>query len=957
MPKAVPQDVPKEPKSSSLAKAASASAAADAQQNNAEHLDSGTTAGSKHSPSQQKQKSDNKRKICSTHECNNVAVKNGVCKRHGAKKPVGHDIKTITIPANQANDLLGIVVEFNEQKFKGALVSGIDNEVCRFRDQIDVGDRIISNNGKMVKCAQDLKPVTGVGERRFQVITAAASAAIQAGKPPPNRGKLRKATAKMDAEAAQQASLLALVHPLSQLPTLASVMKDQVINQVATYMVQRNVPSLANWSVDQAEFFIAATRDFPFLKDVVWENECKKVRDNAMAATAQYSKMQQQAAVTSNPSLEEGFVHWLKRHSTKPKPKYDFSKGEKKRQEQYKKARKEKRDADNAAEALKTMANGEEASPTKPKPKRRKIEVVVGNPYERKFIRTTAKGRRSSVSRRAATEGVEVAEEEDTPAKESGERANDGEDNTISTPASGSATKQTVDDMEAEEDDDSEQSSRKILMKSDDEDDDEKEDGDVNDDSSEEWKPSTASEEWKPKTYNKITFKERVNLCHAFKAEYGHLNIQTAKNDYGLASWAKTMRRNYRIFLSGGEGISPARLRKYGYELEILEEIGFDFGSPDNDEGQETNNNEATEGLSPTNPNNVSNRRIWEYRIEQCRQFKGANNDQMNIPNHDKVLGMFASRMRSLYTDRLDGSRVLTDIEKEKVRILLELGFCFDGNFDANLERFREYKQRTGKSKVPSLHTPGIDKELINWARTIRYDNNRMNRGEKSQYLTSDRLRKLVRVGFDFGDPPKKQAPWEEMFEKLSSYRMEHGKDPPVSNEELGYWVSMQRAAYLRKADGYLKHNMSDEREEKLRSIGFVFRAGRRPTEADKDRLRAGKKKSFDDRLAEFIAWKEEHGHPYVPRDGGEDHHLGKWVARVRMAYKNYKAGSTKKSKYGTLTAEQALALTQAGFAFDASHRWTKSTVKQTDDDQESEEQNVPEWRNYEHEHHADPFV
>ncbi len=548
MPKAVPQDVLKEPKSSSPAKAASASAAADAQQNNAvQHLDSGTTAGSKHSPSQQKQKSDNKMKICSTHECNNVAVKNGVCKRHGAKEPVGHDIKTIIIPANQANDLLGIVVEFNEHKFKGALVSGIDNEVCRFRDQIDVGDRIITNNGKMVKCAKDLKALTGVGERRFQVITAAASAAIQAGKPPPNRGKLRKTTAKMDAEATQQASLLALVHPLSQLPTLATFMKDQVINQVATYMVQRNIPSLANWSVDQAEFFIAATRDFPFLKDVAWENECKKVRDNAMAATAQYSKMQQQAAATSNPSLEEGFVHWLKRHSTKPKPKYNFSRGEKKRQEQYKKSRKEKRDA---AEALKTMANGEEASPTKPKPKRRKVEVVVGNPYERKFIRTTAKGRRSSVSRRTATEGVEVAEEEDTPAKESGELANDGEDNNISTPASGSsATKQTVDDIEAEEeDDDSEQSSRKILMKSDDEDDDEDEDGDVNDDSSEEWKPSTASEEWKPKTYNKITFKERVNLCHAFKAEYGHLNIQTAKNDYGLASWAKTMRRNSVYF-------------------------------------------------------------------------------------------------------------------------------------------------------------------------------------------------------------------------------------------------------------------------------------------------------------------------------------------------------------------------------------------------------------------------
>ena len=217
---------------------------------------------------------------------------------------------------------------------------------------------------------------------------------------------------------------------------------------------------------------------------------------------------------------------------------------------------------------------------------------------------------------------------------------------------------------------------------------------------------------------------------------------------------------------------------------------------------------------------NKSTRRIWAYRIEQCRQFKDANNGLFNIPDHDKVLGTFVSRMRSLYNDRLNGTRDLSDIEKEKVSILEGMGFCFDGYFDANLQKFKEYKQRTGKSKVPSIYKPGegIDKQMITWAGMVRVDNNRMNRGEAAKYLNSDRLRKLVRVGFDFGEPPKKEAPWEEMFESLRSYRAEHGKDPPTSHAKLGYWVSKQRAAYLKKADGYTKHNMPDEREEKLRT-------------------------------------------------------------------------------------------------------------------------------------------
>ena len=86
-----------------------------------------------------------------------------------------------------------------------------------------------------------------------------------------------------------------------------------------------------------------------------------------------------------------------------------------------------------------------------------------------------------------------------------------------------------------------------------------------------------------------------------------------------------------------------------------------------------------------------------------------------------------------------------------------------------------------------------------------------------------------------------------------------------------------------------------------------------------------GMKKTWDDRLAEFVRWKEANGHPYVPTVSKDEHkHLGRWVAKQRMAYKNYRAREegreVKKNKYGFLTAEKALQLANAGFAFDASH-------------------------------------
>ncbi len=56
------------------------------------------------------------------------------------------------------------------------------------------------------------------------------------------------------------------------------------------------------------------------------------------------------------------------------------------------------------------------------------------------------------------------------------------------------------------------------------------------------------------------------------------------------------------------------------------------------------------------------------------------------------------------------------------------------------------------------------------------------------------------------------------------------------------------------------KTHLSDERIEQLRSLGFVFQKGKRPSAEDVAKTREGRKISWDDRLQEFIRWKEKHG-------------------------------------------------------------------------------------------------
>lgn len=119
---------------------------------------------------------------------------------------------------------------------------------------------------------------------------------------------------------------------------------------------------------------------------------------------------------------------------------------------------------------------------------------------------------------------------------------------------------------------------------------------------------------------------------------------------------------------------------------------------------------------------------------------------------------------------------------------------------------------------------------------------------------------------------------WYKMFLLLCDYNAEFGNtDIPKRNQykgqQLGLWCNKQRAFYK-------ENRLRKDREERLRSIGFVFD----PLEEEWNR-----------RLEQYRRYVEESGSAYISRRTDfEGEHLGAWVETQR---KWYNAGKLSKER------------------------------------------------------------
>ena len=123
------------------------------------------------------------------------------------------------------------------------------------------------------------------------------------------------------------------------------------------------------------------------------------------------------------------------------------------------------------------------------------------------------------------------------------------------------------------------------------------------------------------------------------------------------------------------------------------------------------------------------------------------------------------------------------------------------------------------------------------------------------------RINLLDEIGVAWESGAGRDANWREMYEQLKQYHVEHGdSDVPDgydTNRQLAKWVSRQRAQRH-------KSLLSEDQVRLLDEVSFTW----------KHRDRG----SWEDRLAEVIAFKEKHGHCNIPLTLTEPPKLSKFV-------------------------------------------------------------------------------
>lgn len=133
---------------------------------------------------------------------------------------------------------------------------------------------------------------------------------------------------------------------------------------------------------------------------------------------------------------------------------------------------------------------------------------------------------------------------------------------------------------------------------------------------------------------------------------------------------------------------------------------------------------------------------------------------------------------------------------------------------------------------------------------------------------------------------------WNKQFQKLEHWRDVHGHTcVPISDKDLGSWVSKQRQYYKR---GKLSH----QKFHSLTAIGFVW------STSDAE---------WNSKFQQLCEWKDIHGHTIVPfNEGG----LGWWANTQRQAKRRDKISKTRESRLNSI-----------GFLWNASFKKTRKTT------------------------------
>ena len=254
----------------------------------------------------------------------------------------------------------------------------------------------------------------------------------------------------------------------------------------------------------------------------------------------------------------------------------------------------------------------------------------------------------------------------------------------------------------------------------------------------------------------------------------------------------------------------------------------------------------------------------------------------VNVPRgyvyRGKELNVWCNRQRTRYNNG--------KMKEQQYEKLKELGFSFDpleDEWNRRFEQYRRYiKEKSGNTFI-STNSYFEGEKLDEWMETQR-------KMYKAGKLHPEHLKKLKEVGFSF-NPLEDE--WNRHFEQYKRYIKENNGNSYISKkidyegDHLGAWVHRQQ-------DLYRAGKLSQERYEKLRSLGVIFEV----LETDE----------WNRHFEQYKRYIKENGNNLNIRydTDYEGEHLGHWVSYQRTLYRK-----------GALSQERCEKLRSIGFSFD----------------------------------------
>jgi len=221
--------------------------------------------------------------------------------------------------------------------------------------------------------------------------------------------------------------------------------------------------------------------------------------------------------------------------------------------------------------------------------------------------------------------------------------------------------------------------------------------------------------------------------------------------------------------------------------------------------------------------------------------------------------------------------------------------FEYDERWEKNYQLLIKYKNKFG-------HTRLTQKEIYQNQTLGNWVSNHQSLYRRKE-LRNDRFQKLENIGFEWirdkrqiwkeNRPLGKVADaWNEKFDVLKDYKADFKntlvpagylvRDIQTGEKfDLGAWVSKQRR-------NFQKDLLRKEREDKLRSIGFVFKIDIYDAESSHNQ------KLWDKSFQQLIKYKEKYGDCEVPAKFNENLTLGGWVRFQRILLRHNRLDSSR---------------------------------------------------------------